>query len=100
MGFITPNNKAGYFLEGKRGIGGVGPLDSHEKIRPGQVSNPLWEKNISRSHPQFGAVCLHFMISLRILDPPMEGCLNLYSRDKVLKIARPLRVQWSLGLNL
>ena len=28
--FIVPKNKAGYFLGGKRGIGGVGPLDSHE----------------------------------------------------------------------
>ena len=33
MGFIIPDHKAGYFLGVLRGIGGVGPLDSHDQSR-------------------------------------------------------------------
>ena len=36
--------------------------------------------------------------SLRILDPPMEGFEPEKRTVRVLKIARPLRVQWCLGL--
>ena len=47
VGFIVPKNKAGYFLGGKRGIGGLGPLGSHEIGKDGRSSK---KKRLRGSH--------------------------------------------------
>ena len=94
MGFITPKNKAGYFLGGV-GMGGVGPLDSHYRhfslFSLGDLGEPdsiPWDSNHHFSLTTHLEIFLSFFFQPRCPYANLRHSLEEIPRKCQIKIQK------------